>query len=86
MPVSLKAVLSNWAALVALWAPAYLVLLDFAGFEAAARSQPLQWSMFAIGAAGLASVVYASWRDTRDPAWRAAHGLAPRRRSAATSR
>jgi hypothetical protein len=74
MPVSLKTVLSTWAALVALWAPAYLVLLEYTDL-ASAHSQPLQWSLVAIGAAGLASVVYAAWRDTRDPAWRAAHGL-----------
>jgi hypothetical protein len=86
MPVSLKAVLSSLAALVALWAPAYLAVLDNAGLESAARSQPLQWSLVAIGAAGLAGIVYACWRDTRDPAWRAAHGLARRSRTAATSR
>jgi hypothetical protein len=74
MPVSLKTLLSNWAALVALWAPAYLVLLEYTDL-ASAHSQPLQWSLVAIGAAGLASVVYAAWRDTRDPVWRAAHGL-----------
>src|SRR5262249_59705622 len=60
MPVSLKTVLSNWAALVALWAPAYLVLLEYTDF-ASAHSQPLQWSLVAIGASGLASVVYAAW-------------------------
>jgi hypothetical protein len=83
MPVvSLKTVLASWAALVALWAPAYLAVLDHAGFASAAHSQPLQWSLVAIGAAGLAGIVTACWRDTRDPAWRAAHGLAQRTRSA----
>ena len=86
MPMSLKAVLWSWAALVALWAPAYLAVLDHAGFASAASSQPLQWSLVAIGAAGLAGIVYACWRDTRDPAWRAAHGLAHHKRSAIAPR
>lgn len=66
-----KTVLSTWAALVALWAPAYLALLDQTG--SAARSEALEWSLLAVGAVGLASIVYAAWRDTRDPSWRAAH-------------
>jgi hypothetical protein len=80
--VSPKTVLSTWAAIVALWAPAYLALLDHTG--PAARSEALEWALLAIGAAGLASIVYAAWRDTRDPAWRAAHphlwGRRPRAR------
>ena len=66
-----KTVLSTWAAIVALWAPAYLALLDHTG--SATRSEALEWALLAVGAAGLASIVYAAWRDTRDPAWRAAH-------------
>lgn len=69
--VSPKAVLSTWAAIVALWAPAYLALLDHTG--SATRSEALEWALVAVGASGLASIVYAAWRDTRDPAWRAAH-------------
>jgi hypothetical protein len=71
MNVSPKAVLSSWAALVALWAPVYLALLDHTG--SGARTEALEWALLAVGASGLASIVYAAWRDTRDPAWRAAH-------------
>ena len=70
MSVSPKAVLSTWAALVALWAPAYLALLDHTG---SGRTEALEWALLAVGASGLASIIYAAWRDTRDPAWRAAH-------------
>jgi hypothetical protein len=75
MSVSPKAVLSNWAAIVALWAPAYLALLDHTG--SAARTEALEWALLAVGAAGLGSILYAAWRDTRDPAWRAAHPNLP---------
>jgi hypothetical protein len=72
-------VLSTWAAIVALWAPAYLALLDRTG--SSARSEALEWALLAVGAAGLASIIYAAWRDTRDPAWRAAHPNLPPRRA-----
>ena len=73
MRVSKKTLLAGLAALVALWAPVYLALLDHAGFDAAAESEALQWALLAVGAAGLAGILYIAWRDTRDPAWRAAH-------------
>ena len=69
--VSPKTVLSTGAVIVALWAPVYLKLLDHTG--STARSEALEWALLAIGAGGLASIVYTAWRDTRDPAWRAAH-------------
>ncbi|HXZ46033.1 MAG TPA: hypothetical protein VEH02_04820 [Pseudolabrys sp.] len=47
----------------------------------AARSETLQWSLLIIGALGLASLLYTSWRQTLDPAWRARHGLRLRARS-----
>jgi hypothetical protein len=81
MSVSPKTVLSTWAAIVALWAPAYLALLDHTG--SAARSEALEWALLAIGATGLASIVYAAWRDTRDPTWRAAHPQLGRGRAGA---
>ena len=83
MSVSPKTVLSTWAALVALWAPAYLALLDSTG--SATRSEALEWALLAVGAAGLASIVYAAWRDTRDTSWRAAHPWLGRGRSARRS-
>jgi hypothetical protein len=73
MRVSTKTVLASLAAIVALWAPAYLAVLGHAGLDAAAQSEALQWGLFAVGAAGLGTIVYLAWRDTRDPAWRAAH-------------
>ena len=75
--VSPGAVLSNWAALVALWALPYLTLLDY--FHAdVAQSESLQWLLVAIGASGIASILFTAWRQTRDPSWRAKHGLAGR--------
>ena len=76
MSVSPKSALTNSAAVIALWAPAYLVLQDYLGIELSGGLEALQWALLAVGAVGLGSVVYVSWRDTRDPAWRAAHGLA----------
>lgn len=73
MRVSTKTALASVAAIVALWSPAYLALLDHAGLDSAAESEALQWALLAIGAAGLGSILYAAWRDTRDPVWRAAH-------------
>jgi hypothetical protein len=35
----------------------------------------LQWLLLLIGITGFASVFWAAWQDTADPAWRAAHGL-----------
>jgi hypothetical protein len=73
MRVSTRTALASVAAVVALWSPTYLALLDHAGLDAAAESEALQWALLAVGAAGLGSILYIAWRDTRDPAWRAAH-------------
>jgi hypothetical protein len=75
MPVPLKVLLVNFAAMVALWAPVYLALLDRFGSAHLARSEPFQWMLVAVGAMGLASILHAAWKDTRDPAWRSSHGL-----------
>lgn len=77
--VSLGCVLTNWGALVALWALPYLTLLDHLRPDAA-RSETLQWSLLGIGVLGIASLLGTAWRDTRDPAWRAKHGLLNRAR------
>jgi hypothetical protein len=79
MPVPLNSVLSNWAAVIALWALPYLTVLDLLRLDGA-RSDALQWSLLAIGVLGIGSVLYLAWKDTLDPAWRAAHGLPPRAR------
>jgi hypothetical protein len=76
MSVSLKAVLINWSAIVGLWAPAYLTLLEHFGPRSMARSDALQWMLVIVGAIGLGSIFFTAWRETRDSAWRAAHGLA----------
>ena len=73
----LGSVLSNWAALVALWALPYLALLEFLRIDTA-RSPLLQWSLVAVGALGLGSILLAARKLTRDPAWRAEHGWPPR--------
>ena len=73
MSISLKTVAASAAVIVALWAPASLLLLDRAGLDSAAESEALQWALLCVGVAGMASILYAAWRDTRDPAWRAAH-------------
>ena len=78
--VSVGSVLVNWAALVALWALPYLTLIDHLHLDAA-RSEALQWSLLIIGALGLVSVLHATLRETFDPAWRARHGLPPRKRT-----
>ena len=77
--VSLGNVLANWAALVALWALPYLTLLDHLHSEAA-HSQVLQWSLAVVGVLGVGRILYVAWQQTRDPVWRARHGLAPRGR------
>jgi hypothetical protein len=82
MLVSPTSLLTNWAAVIALWAPAYLALLDHLGIEPAYGPEAVQWALVAVGTLGLASVLYISWRDTRDPTWRAAHGLGARNRAA----
>ena len=73
------AILSTWAALVALWALPYLTLLDYLRIDMA-QSEALQWLLVAIGASGVASVLFTAWRQTRDPAWRASHGFPVRGR------
>ena len=78
MSVRLKTILMNFGAIVALWAPVCLVLLDYFGPASAARSEPLQWTLVVIGISGLGSVLYMAWKDTCDPAWRVSHGLPPR--------
>jgi hypothetical protein len=83
--VSLKSILINWAAMVALWAPVYLALLDHLGPKSVAQSESLQWVLVVIGFMGIGGVLYACWKDTRDPAWRAAHRL-PHIRSGAAGR
>ena len=81
IPVSIISVLAAFGAVVAFWAPAYLTILDTLGGGLSAQSEALGWSLFAVGAFGLGSVVYLAWQDTRDPAWRAAHGMPRRPRS-----
>jgi hypothetical protein len=74
--VSPASVLATWAALVALWALPYLTLLDYLRIDLA-QSEALQWLLVAIGASGVASILITAWRQTRDPSWRASHGLTP---------
>jgi hypothetical protein len=78
--VSGKSILITCAAVAALWAPVYMSLLDHIG--PAVLSEPLQWVAVIVGATGLGGVIYTCWKDTRDPAWRAAHGLAQKRSGA----
>jgi len=84
IPVSIMSALGALGALVALWAPAYLRILDTLGDGFSTRSEALGWSLLAVSASGLGSVVYLAWQDTRDPVWRAAHGLPWRTRSNST--
>ena len=83
MSVPLKVLLVNFSAMVALWAPAYLGLLDRFGYPHLARSEAFQWMLVAVGAMGLGSILYAAWKDSRDPTWRASHGLRQRPRASA---
>jgi hypothetical protein len=77
MSASLKSALKNWAAIIALWAPVYFALVDGFGLASMPRSELFQWGLVAVGISGLGSIVYSAWKDTRDPAWRAAHRLPP---------
>jgi hypothetical protein len=72
VPLSSNTVLANWAALMALWALPYLTLLHHFQLEA---SQALQWSLLVVGICGTGGVLFMAWKDSCDPAWRAAHGL-----------
>jgi hypothetical protein len=73
--ISILSAVAAAAALVALWAPTYLGILDHLGGGLSAQSETLAWSLLAVGVFGWASVFYIAWLDTLDPAWRAAHGL-----------
>src|SRR6185312_9787288 len=75
IPAPSMTVLAVFGALVALWAPVYLAILSYLGNGPGARSEALEWSLVVLGAFGLGRVLHLAWRDTRDPAWRAAHGL-----------
>jgi hypothetical protein len=77
MRVSLNSVAENWAAAVAFWALPYLGLLGYLRPEAA-QSEVLQWLLLLLGITGFVSVLCEAWKDTKDPAWRASHGLPPR--------
>ena len=77
MSTSLKTALKGSAMIVALWAPIYFVLVESFGLELMPRSELFQWGLVAVGVCGLASILFTAWKDTRDPAWRAAHGLPP---------
>jgi hypothetical protein len=79
MSASFKSALKGSAMIVALWAPVYLALIEAFGLASMPRSELLQWGLVAVGVAGFGSVLYAAWKDTRDPAWRIAHRLPPLR-------
>jgi hypothetical protein len=81
MSTSLKSAFKSLAMIVALWAPVYFALVEGFGPASMPRSELLQWGLVAIGVSGLGSILYTAWKDTRDPAWRAAHGLPPLRPS-----
>ena len=77
MSTSFKSPLKGLAMIVALWAPVYLALIEGFGLAFMPRSELFQWGLVAVGICGLVSILYTAWKDTRDPAWRAAHGLPP---------
>jgi hypothetical protein len=79
MPVSLKYILTNWAALVALWAPAYLAMLEKLRLDAA-QSQILHWGLLIVGALGVFSALYMSWQATLGRAFGATQGRQRRTR------
>jgi hypothetical protein len=79
MSASLKSALKNAAAIVALWAPVYLSLVDRFSLASMPQSELLQWALVAMGISGLGTILHAAWKDTRDPAWRGAHRLRPLR-------
>jgi hypothetical protein len=80
--ISAKSISIALATLVAFWAPVCLALPHRLGAERWAPS--VLWLFVIIGAWGLGSVLYTCWKDTRDHAWRAAHGLPPRQSNSTT--
>lgn len=72
MPVPLHVVLANWAAMIALWAVPYLTLLHHFKIEA---SDALQWSLVIVAIVGSGSMFHQAWKTSREPRWRASHGL-----------
>lgn len=86
VPVSSITILAAFGAVVALWAPTYLGVLDHLRSGLFVRTDVLEWSMVVVGAFGLGGVLYLAWKDTRDPQWRAAHGLSRRPRSRTAGR
>jgi hypothetical protein len=67
------------AALTALWAPVCLALPHRLAAEWWAPFETMIWLFVIMGAWGMGNVLHTCWKDTRDPAWRAAHRLPPLR-------
>jgi hypothetical protein len=81
MPVPFSVVFANWSAALALWALPYLTLRHQLGLE---TSDALQWSVLAVAVIGSGRVFHLAWQASREPAWRAAHGLLGRPNSRLT--
>lgn len=88
MSVSPKSLLTNWAVLIALWAPVYVTLLEH--FRLDSHSEPLQWALLIIGASGLGAMLYTCWQASRPPkprlTWRPAQSASLPGIDRATSR
>ncbi len=74
MSVSPKSLFTNWAVLIALWAPVYVTLLEH--FRLDTHTEPLQWALLVIGASGMAAMLVTCWQASRPSkrrlTWRAA--------------
>ena len=77
MSTSLKSALKTWAMIVALWAPVYFVLVEASASNRCRDPTSSNGPWSPLASSGLGSILVAAWKDTRDPAWRAAHKLPP---------
>jgi len=74
--VSAKSLFTNWAVLIALWAPVYVSLLEHFRLDAA-HSDALKWALVAIGACGMAAMLATCWQASHSRK-RRSHGLRAR--------
>lgn len=74
-----KRVLQSWSALIGIWGSTYLALLDELDLELMAVADSMQWPLLIVGATGTGSVLYSSWKESREQHRRSRPQLAPRR-------
>jgi hypothetical protein len=61
-----KKVLETWSALIGISGSTYLELLEELEIELMGAADSLQWPLLIVGAAGTGSILYRSWRESRN--------------------